>query len=323
MDTYSPQKLPFFPRPYPGESLYSVLCRYHVRSGNATAVKTIRQLFGGYASLSSTLLLPSAFVLRYMDAWSSACPDLRQTEFLWAHTAFSLCSLREYSFYRYIFFEDYKPAVASRKMRSGSFRQARVQHASQKIRYCPLCAAEQKKIYGESYWQIVPQLDGVEYCPAHQVRIVSTSIHVMDFRYSFHPADTVLTNSSVGTITDPIAPSPYSEIQNRPDVFVSMARCVQYLWQHLPEYSGIWFLLNRYRQLLSIPNTNDLWQSASVVREKLLQNHQVKLVNWLLSQNETVDPRYIFFSQFSLAQHAMMISLLSPSPEAFFLEESL
>ena len=318
METYNPQKLPFFPRPYPGESLYSVLCRYHVRSGNATAVKTIRQLFGGYTSLSSTLLLPSASVLRHLDAWSSACPDLCQAGFLWAHTAFSLCSLREYSFYRYLFFDDYKPAVASRKMRSGSFRQTWIQHASQEIRYCPICAAEQKQIYGESYWQIVPQLDGVEYCPVHQVRIVSTSIHVRDFRYSFLPADTVLASPSIGTTADPIAPSPYSEIQNRPDIFVAMARCVQYLWQHLPEYSGIWFLLNRYRQLLSVPKAHELWQSASIVREKLLQNHQAKLVNWLLSQNEMVEPRYIFFSQFSLAQHAVMISLLSPSPEAFF-----
>ena len=203
-------------------------------------------------------------------------------------------------------------------MRYSSFQQAWIQHASQEIRFCPMCAAEQKKIYGESYWQVIPQLDGVEYCPVHQMRILSSSIHVRDFRYSFFPADTVLASPTIGTIADPIVPSPYSEIQNQPDILIAMSRCIQYLWQHLPEYSGIWFLLNRYRQLLSIPKTHDLWQSANVVREKLLQNHQVKLVNWLLSLNETVEPRYIFFSQFSLAQHAVMISLLAPSLKAFF-----
>ena len=58
MDTHSLQPLPFFPVPYPGESLYSILCRYHVRSGNISPHRTIRQVFGDYASLISTLLLP-------------------------------------------------------------------------------------------------------------------------------------------------------------------------------------------------------------------------------------------------------------------------
>ena len=39
--------LSFFPTPYPGEWWYSVLCRYHVKSGNEKFQTTIRELFQG------------------------------------------------------------------------------------------------------------------------------------------------------------------------------------------------------------------------------------------------------------------------------------
>lgn len=317
MDTYNPQKLPFFPQPYPGESLYSVLCRYHVRSGNANAVKTIRQLFGGYASLSSALLLPSMQTLKCFQSWASDYPEMKHMDFIWKHTAFSLCSLYEYTFYRFLIFErDSLPSNSQRKM-WGVFQQSKLQHSSQKLRYCPVCANEQKKIYGEAYWQITPQLDGVEYCPFHNVRILSSPIHVRNFRYSFFPADTVVPSHS-GKATVPLAPIPYPEIQNCSDLFISMAKCIQYMWEHLPEHSGIWALLGRYRQLLSGSKENSLCLSTQSVKAQLLVQNHPKLVDWLLSQNDRVEQRYVYFNSFSLAQHAMLISMLSKSPEAFF-----
>ena len=35
----------FFPSPYPDELWYSVICRYHVHSGNYCAKHTLRQLY--------------------------------------------------------------------------------------------------------------------------------------------------------------------------------------------------------------------------------------------------------------------------------------
>ena len=37
--------LHYFPTPYPDELWYSVLCRYHVRSGNQNSATTFRSLF--------------------------------------------------------------------------------------------------------------------------------------------------------------------------------------------------------------------------------------------------------------------------------------
>lgn len=38
--------LTYFPTPYPGEWWYSVLCRYHVRSGRTKHQTTVMELFG-------------------------------------------------------------------------------------------------------------------------------------------------------------------------------------------------------------------------------------------------------------------------------------
>lgn len=38
--------IPFFPAPYPDELWYSVICRYHIRSGNPSFKYSIRELYG-------------------------------------------------------------------------------------------------------------------------------------------------------------------------------------------------------------------------------------------------------------------------------------
>ena len=91
------------------------------------------------------------------------------------------------------------------------------------------------------------------------------------------------------------------------------------LWEHLPAYSGIWFLIAQYRKLLTVELENSFWQSTYTLKTKLLEKNHPRLVNWLLSSGlQHTDPSYIFYSGFSLAQHALLISLISNSPESFF-----
>lgn len=47
-----------FPTPYPDEWWYSVLCRYHTRSGNPKQQTTIRELFHGSISASVGAVYP-------------------------------------------------------------------------------------------------------------------------------------------------------------------------------------------------------------------------------------------------------------------------
>ena len=140
----NPNRLPFFPTPYPGESLYSVLCRYHVRSGNATNRKTILQLFGVFGSLCSTLLLPS--MLNCLKSWVDAESGINAEYIFRNNTAYSLCTLRNYhDYYRFFPNGDFSVPTFSKKDYRWPFRQCLIRHPSNKLRYCPACAAVQKK----------------------------------------------------------------------------------------------------------------------------------------------------------------------------------
>ena len=53
-----------FPTPYPGEWWYSVLCRYHTRSGNTKQQTTIRELFHGSISAAIGAVYPNNTICR-------------------------------------------------------------------------------------------------------------------------------------------------------------------------------------------------------------------------------------------------------------------
>ena len=69
--------LTYFPTPYPGEWWYSVLCRYHVRSGNIKNSVTIRELYGGKVAAQGKLF-PGADCATVVARIPNAILDLRQ-----------------------------------------------------------------------------------------------------------------------------------------------------------------------------------------------------------------------------------------------------
>lgn len=83
---YACAPLPLFPAPYPGESLYSVFCRYHQRSGNCSETVTITQLFGGYLTLHSALLTP--YRLNYFDRWYDPATGITREKLMMEHSAY-------------------------------------------------------------------------------------------------------------------------------------------------------------------------------------------------------------------------------------------
>ena len=314
MDTHSFHPLPFFPVPYPGESLYSILCRYHVRSGNISPHRTIHQLFGDYPSLISTLLLPS--MLDRFDFWTES-QDFTAEYLLRHHTAFSLCKLRDFNSYQEIFADASHSSIFSRRMMRGWFPQSMIQHPSHELRYCPQCATEQRIIYGESYWQILPQLDGVEYCPIHRIRIASSGIRTTRIQHAFFPADAMLDLSKPGQLSSKGMWYSQEHMVEYPELFIAMALTVSCLWEKLPYVSGIWFLLSKYRSRLSL--TNGFWQRTDCVRAQLLERNPLPMTNILLNAcSSFYDQRLIKFLSLSLSQHAMLLSMLFESPCSFF-----
>lgn len=44
------------------------------------------------------------------------------------------------------------------------------------LRYCPECAREDRRLFGETYWHRLPQVPGVEVCPVHETHFLDTDI---------------------------------------------------------------------------------------------------------------------------------------------------
>ncbi|MDR2168023.1 MAG: TniQ family protein, partial [Clostridiales bacterium] len=139
--------LGFFPTPYPDECLYSILCRYYARIGGAGYEKISQMLFGTRKNLSSTIYLP--IKSERIDCWTQPESGITRHIIAAKHTLYPYFSI------------SYKPelrAEVERVLKGGVpnpkhdrtmvYRSAnwRLQY----LRYCPLCAAENIAMYGET-----------------------------------------------------------------------------------------------------------------------------------------------------------------------------
>ena len=206
-----------FPTPYPDEALYSIFCRYHVRSGNATDSATLHQLFDQKRSLHTTVLSP--FPMRYASQWPDSFDGFSRDSILMNHTA--------YPFYRAFHFcsNDARSSYAADRFFMAMYNNCCTE--SKKLRYCPMCAQAQWQNLGASYWQILPQINGYEICPLHNVPIRETNISHRDIRYNFFPASNVLGKPEPGDDDDHI-----TRVKENRKEFLQMALDISFLYRY-------------------------------------------------------------------------------------------
>ena len=206
-----------FPTPLPDESLYSILCRYHVRSCNQSDSTTLNQLFDQRLSLHTTVLSP--FPLRFASQWTDSFQGFSRETLIRDHTA--------YPFYRafYPCSNDSRSSYAADRFFMAMYKNCCTR--SKKLRYCPKCAKAQWQQLGVSYWQILPQINGYEICPIHLEPIRETHITHWDIRYNFYPASNELGN-----------PVDYSDedghiewVEQNRDAFLQMALDISFLFR--------------------------------------------------------------------------------------------
>lgn len=185
--------LPFFPAPYPGESLYSVFCRYHVRSGNCSERDTILQLFGRYLGLNSSVLTP--FRLNYASRWYDPKTGINGNSLLFENTAYQYHCIWNWPARRDMICripESKEPVSSTAAIMS------REVSSKKHLFYCPKCAAEEEAVYGECYWHILPQLNGVEYCPRHRRRFCESAVSYPDIKWHLIPASEYICTHRAG-----------------------------------------------------------------------------------------------------------------------------
>jgi len=176
----------FFPTPYMDETLYSVICRYHLRSGNSSATDTMRQLWGEYFSITSI-----SFMMRVDAITEKLNPKsgIDSTILIWEHTLYPYVyiSLKESRA-----FDVYQMIRGDESMLSGIDCRAGLtskRNIKKYLRYCPVCAKEDLEEQGETYWHRVHQLQGVFVCPKHNVATYDSKISIASTRWRFWPAN--------------------------------------------------------------------------------------------------------------------------------------
>ena len=188
--------LTYFPTPYPGEWWYSVLCRYHVRSGNPKHATTINELCGGRPMVHGRLV-PGGDCAAIL---SNLPPGvLLLNDVLANHTLLP--------YYTRFFPMDKKQQVweTLRAGRGSGITSVRTQmpDGTEGLKYCPNCYLLDTQEYGEPFWHRVHQIPLLGYCPMHKIPLVTLPIKFSRLSEVFLPLGSVHCQETVTEGTEP------------------------------------------------------------------------------------------------------------------------
>lgn len=161
-----------FPLFYPDELVYSLLARYYVKSGymrytfavqDLFALKTARpdiEFVNRYTPVAYEMLtknLPIEYIIKKHTMFPCygrfIKPDRKQKAFD------SLCGMKG----------NYYNLLPMQKSKDGKER---------RLRYCPICASEDRERFGESYWHRLHQLQGMNCCSIHKCKLIDSPIAI-------------------------------------------------------------------------------------------------------------------------------------------------
>ena len=312
-----PGPLPLFPAPYPGESFYSVLCRYHVRSGNAIDWCTSNQLFGYNSSLTSTLLTP--FHLEMVKYWAPSYSTATAEMMLHQNTAYNLYAINAIPGE----LERIQDVVAGHRTTESFPRwmHPRIINPAGYLRYCPECAKEQAKLFGEPYWEVLPQVDEVEYCPRHKIRIRNSPVSLKSIGFHYHPASSVLTKDELRHSRNTCEQEWDSLFRKEKDFFIQLAGNINWLLQNGESYAGSEKITWVYKRL-SWRNGDWTWLEVNRKNfQEILFNttHTKQLSSYLEHKNINLftDNKCYLYS-LRLCSHVLIMTALCGTPKAFY-----
>lgn len=173
--------LTHFPTPYPGEWWYSILCRYHVRSGHAKQQTTVWELFGRErVPLGS--VFPNGTLRQICSQLPAEIFPIRQM--ILQHTLFPFYMRCQPSLVK----EEMLGRLCRGEMATITGIRKFAEKDSWRPRYCPCCAIEEQREWGEPYWHVEHQIPLMSHCPAHGCRLVPVEdLPIGQMDYSFFP----------------------------------------------------------------------------------------------------------------------------------------
>lgn len=164
--------LGFFTTLHPDELLYSAIARYSERTRYPNALNVLRDVFGN-PKAAAIVDLPNR-----LDRLITEVPSG------YIHTSDQLIYERTL----FPFYEPFLSPGRAESVRLGmksdcdnhirtmlGITAGRVPLPSH-LRYCPVCASEDRKNYRETYWHRAHQITGIEVCPIHSVFLEFSTI---------------------------------------------------------------------------------------------------------------------------------------------------
>lgn len=181
--------LTYFPSPYPDEWWYSILCRYHVRSGHPKHATTISELYNGRPMVHGRLV-PGGDCTAVL---SNLPPGVLSIDDVLAnHTLLP--------YYTRFFQADKKRQVwdALRAGHGSGITSVRMQMPDgvEGLKYCPMCYQADTAQYGEPYWHSVHQIPLLPLCPIHKIQLVSVPIKFARLSELFLPLISIRSSDS-------------------------------------------------------------------------------------------------------------------------------
>jgi len=161
----------FFPAPYEDELVYSWHSRYLVYSGYSSATEVFRDLYSGIS-------IPSVEFMNNLTADARSVTEnyMPLIDVIYRHTMFP-----EYG--RFISPQKRNTLLEKCDLTSGNWiNTIRRPEANGRryLKYCPVCAYEDREMYGETFWHRTHQIYGIGICTKHGVYLKNSCIQVSD-----------------------------------------------------------------------------------------------------------------------------------------------
>ncbi len=227
--------LGYFPTPYPDELLYSVVARYHIRSGNKSFRQTHEELFETTDLQPDKIVLPNN--LNFLTSQLPKGSKLTVESLIKRNTL--------YPFFRNFLtpIEIYSFKNLLRAKSSTSISQvAKIsdKERNRVLKFCPQCCVEDEQKYGEAYWHRQHQIPGILLCLKHQVPLLDSQVLLENKQIHYYAASQVnLSEVNKNNCSEEF-------IQKA----LSIGQEIDCLSRNYIEFKGMTWMRNTYKSLL-------------------------------------------------------------------------
>ena len=224
-----------FPTPYPDELLYSVVARYHIRSGNKSFRQTHEELFETVELQPDKIALPNNlnFLINQLPQGSKLTVEsLIKRNTLYSFFRSFLTPVEIYSF---------KDLLRTKS--STSIPQAAKisdKERGRVLKFCLKCRLEDEQKYGEAYWHRQHQIPGMLMCVQHKLPLLNSTILLENKQIHYYAAS----QADLGEVDKTNCSEKLEQKA------LSIAQEIDWLSKNYIEFQGMTWLRNKYKSLL-------------------------------------------------------------------------